>query len=72
MRSTGAMTSVAQRFRGKAAKKYKPHAWSGEKGREPFTALKVEFRKWVASLHDNMMKVVDVEETKEGRLMEFV
>ena len=44
---------------------------SGEKGSEPFTAFKMEFQKWVGSLHDNMMRVMDVEETKEGRLMEL-
>ena len=33
-RSTGAMTSVAQRFRGKEATDYKPQSWSGEEGSE--------------------------------------
>ena len=33
-RSTGAMTTVPQRFRGKEATEYKPQTWSGEKGSE--------------------------------------
>ena len=45
--------------------------WSCEKGSEPFTAFKMELQNWVGSLHDNMMTVMDVAETKEGRLMEL-
>ena len=65
------MTSVAQRFRGKEATDYTPQTWSGEKGSESFTALKMELQNWVGSLHDNMMKVMGVAEAKEGRLMEL-
>ena len=39
--------------------------WSDEKNREPFTAFKMEVQNWVGSLHDNMMKVLEVEEAKE-------
>ena len=60
-RSTGSMTSVAQRFRGKEATEYKPQTWSGENGSESFTAFKMKVQNWVGSLHDNMMKVMDVE-----------
>ena len=70
-RSTGAMTSVAQRFRGKATTEYKPQTWSGEKGSESFTGVKMELQSWVRSPHDNMMTVMDVAEAKEGRLMEL-
>ena len=70
-RSTGAMTSVAQRFRGKEATDYKPQTWSGEKRSESFTLFKMELQSWVGSLHDNVMKVMDVAETKEGKLMEL-
>ena len=52
-RSTGAMTSVAQGLRGKETKEYKPQTWSGEKGSESFTAVKMELPTWVGSLHDN-------------------
>ena len=31
----------------------------------------MELQDWVGSLHDNMMKVMDVAEAKEGRLMEL-
>ena len=65
-RSTGATTSVAQRFRGKDAREYWPQTWSGEKGRESFTAFKMELQNWVGSLH-----VMDVAEAKVGRLMEL-
>ena len=68
-RSTGAMTSVAQRFRGKEATDCKPQTWSGEKGSESFTAFKMELQNWVGSLHANMRKVMGVAEAKEGRLM---
>ena len=70
-RSAGAMTSVAQSLRGKEATEYKPHIRSGEKGSERFTAFKMELRNWAGSLHDNMMRVMDVADTKEGRLMEL-
>ena len=70
-RSTGAMTSVAQRFRGKEATEYKPQTWSGEKGSESFTASKIKLQIWVGSLHDNMTKAMDVAEAKEGRLMQL-
>ena len=70
-RSTGAMTSAAQRFRGKEATDYKPQAWSGENGSETFTAFKMELQNWVGSLHDNMVKVMDVAHAEEGRLMEL-
>ena len=40
-RITGAMTSVAQRFRGTEATEHKPQTWSGEKGSESFTAFKM-------------------------------
>ena len=69
-RSTGAMTSVAQRLKGKEGTEYKPQTWSGEKGSESFTAFKMELQNWVGSLHDNMMKVMDFAEAKEGRLMQ--
>ena len=65
-RSTGAMTSVAQRFRGKEATDYKPQSWSGEKGSESFFAFKMKLLNWVGSLHDNMMKVMYVAHAKEG------
>ena len=58
------MTSVAQRFRVEEATEYKAHVWSGEKGSEPFTAFKMELQNWVGSLHGNMMRVMDVAETK--------
>ena len=70
-RSTGAMTSAAQRFRGKEATDHKPQAWSGENGSESFTAFKMELQNWVGTLHDNMVKVMDVAQAKEGRLMEL-
>ena len=38
-RSTGPTTSVAQRFRGKEAKEYKPYVWSGEKNSEVFRSI---------------------------------
>ena len=41
-RSTGAMTSVEQRFRGKEATEYQLYVWSGEKSSESFTAFKME------------------------------
>ena len=69
-RSTGAMTRVAQRFRGKEATDYKLQTWS-EKGSESFTAFKMELQIWVGSLHVKMVKVMDVAEAEEGRLMEF-
>ena len=31
----------------------------------------MKLQSWVGSLHDNMMKVTDVAEAKEGRLMEL-
>ena len=65
------MTSVAQRFRGNEATEYKPHTWSGEKGSESFTTLKMALQNWVSSLHDNMMKDMDVAEAREGRLTEL-
>ena len=43
-RSTGAMTSAAQRFRGKEGTEYKPQTWSGAKGSELFTAVEVELQ----------------------------
>ena len=49
-RSTGAMTSGAQRFGGKEATEYKSHVWSGEKGSESFTALTMELQNCVGSL----------------------
>ena len=70
-RSTGAMTSVAQRFRGKETTEYKPNTWSGEKGSESFTAFNMELQNWVGTLHERMVKVMDVAEAKEGRLMEL-
>ena len=36
-----------------------------------FSAFKMELQNWVGSLHDNMMKVVNVAEPKESRLMEL-
>ena len=45
--------------------------WSGEKGSESFTAFKMELQNWVGSLHDIMLKVMDVADAKEGRLMEL-
>ena len=48
-----------------------PHMWSGEKGSAPFTVFKMEFKNLVGSLHDNKMRVNDVAETKERRLMEL-
>ena len=69
-RSTGAMTSVAQRFSGKEATDYQPQTWSGEKGSESFAAFKMKLQNWVGSLHDNMMRVMDVGDAKEGRLKE--
>ena len=49
----------------------KQQTWRGETGSESFTAFKMELRNWVGSLHDNMMKVMDVAEAKEGRLREL-
>ena len=69
-RSTGAM-SVAQRLKGKEGTEYKHMTWSGEKGNESFTAFRMELQNWVGSLHDNMMKVMDFAEAKEGRLMQL-
>ena len=40
-------------------------------GRETFTAFKMELQNGVGSLHDNMMKVMDVARAKEGRLMKL-
>ena len=70
-RCTGAMKSVAQRFRGKEATAYKRRMWSGEKGSESYIAFKMELLVWVGSLHDNTIEVMDVAEAKEGRLMEL-
>ena len=70
-RSTGAMTSVAQTIKGKEGTEYKPQTWSGEKGSESLTAFKMELQNWVGSLHDNMMKVMDFAQAKEGRLMQL-
>ena len=70
-RSTGAMTSAAQRFRGKEVTDHKPQAWSGENGSETFTAFKMELQNWVGSLHHNMVKVMGVAHAEEGRLMEL-
>ena len=70
-KSTGAMTSVAQKFGGKEATDYKPQTRSGEKGSESLTAFKMEVQSWVGSMHDNMMKVMDVAEAEEGRLVEL-
>ena len=44
---------------------------SGEKGSESFTPFKMDLQNGVGSLHDNMMKVMDVAEAKQGRLMEL-
>ena len=65
------MTSAAQRFRGKEATVCEPRTWSGEKGSESLTACKMELQDWVGPLRDNMVKFMDVEEAKDGRLVEL-
>ena len=44
--------------------------WIGEKTKESFTAFKMELQKWVGALHDHMLKVIELAETKEGRITE--
>ena len=44
--------------------------WSGEKNSESFTAFKMELQIWVGSLHQDIMKVMEVTEAK-GNLMEL-
>ena len=70
-RSICAMTSVAQRFRGKGVTEYKPHVWSGERSSESFTAFKMELQNWDGYLNDDMMKAMEVAEADEGRLLEL-
>ena len=70
-RSSGAMTSVAQRFRGKGAAEYGPHTWSGREGQWIVHSIHHGTADWVGSLRDNMMKVMDVTEVKEGGLLEL-
>ena len=65
------MTSVAQRFRGKQATEYKLQTWRGEKSSESFTASQIELQSGVGSLHDNMVKVMDVAEAKESIMMDL-
>ena len=40
-------------------------------GSESFKAFRMELQNWVGSMHHNMMKVMDVAEASEGRLMEL-
>ena len=44
--------------------------WTGEKTNESFTAFKMELQNWVGALHDHMLKVMELAETKEGRITE--
>ena len=64
-------TSTVQRLTGKEATDNKPHVWNGEKNRESFTAFKMELQSWAASLHDKMLKVEEIAESRAGRLREL-
>ena len=44
--------------------------WTGEKTNESFTAFKMELQNWVGAWHDHMLKVMELAETKEGRITE--
>ena len=58
------------RFRSKEASDFKTNVWTGEKKNGSFTAFKMELQNWVGVLHDHMLKVMELAETKEGRITE--
>ena len=58
------------RFGSKEASDFKPNELTGEKMNETFTAFKMELQNWVGALHDHMLKVMELAETKEGRITE--
>ena len=69
-RSADTATISHMRFRSKEASDFKPNVWTGEKTNESFTAFKMELQNWVGALHDHMLKVMELAETKEGRITE--
>ena len=58
------------RFRSQEASDFKPNVWTGQKTNESFTAFKMELQSWAGALHDHMLKVMELVETKEGRMTE--
>ena len=69
-RSADIATTSPMRFRSEEASDFKPNVWTGEKMNESFTALKMELQIWVGALHDHMLKVMELAETKEGCITE--
>ena len=66
-KSADTATMSPMRFRSKEASDFKPNGWTGEKTNESYTAFKMELQNWVGALHDHMLKVMELAETKEGR-----
>ena len=72
VRGASGTTSTAQNFQGsKEATDCNPHVGSGDKNSESFAAWMVELQNWVGSLQDNMLKVMEVAESREGRHTEL-
>ena len=45
----------------------KPNVYSGERSGETFMAFRTELQNWAGVVHDNMLKVLELAEAKEGR-----
>ena len=70
-RSADTATISHMRFRSKEARDFKPNVWTGETTtNESFTTFKMELQNWVGALQDHMLKVMELAETKEGRITE--
>ena len=69
-KSADTATISHMRFRSKEASDFKTNVWTGEKTNESFTAFKMELQNWVGALHDLMLKVMELAQTKEGRITE--
>ena len=69
-RSADTATTSPMRFWSKEASDFKPNVWTGEKMNESFAAFKMELQNWVGALHDKMLKVMELGETKKGRITE--
>ena len=67
-RSAATATTNPMRFWSKEASDFKPNVWTGEKMNESFTTFKMELQNCVGALHDHMLKLMELAETKEGRI----
>ena len=68
--SLSATTSSPMGIRGKEANDFKPNVYRGEKNGETFTAFRMELQNWAGAMHDSMLEVLEIAETKEDRMAE--